>query len=360
MTRIKKIQQELAGQKLDALILRVFEGNNQNVLYLSGFSGSAAHLFITRRQAYLIADPRYWLRVANEVPDCKLIKMPRGARVTDMINQLLTRGKMSAKSRIGFEATHISVDLAGSWKKAIKAVLVPTVNFVERFRQFKDENEIALLTRACRATCKVYEEIVPLVKAGMSENELAFEIDMRLRRLGAVSNSFATIVAAGANAAVPHHATGTSKLKAGDPVILDFGGQYPGGYCSDITRTVFVPGKKPDQKLVEIYNVVLAANKKALRVLKPGITWKEFDRAARDHIESCGYGKYFTHGLGHSLGLAAHDPYDYEQYPFDIGTVITDEPGIYIERLGGVRIEDDLVVTATGATRLTTAPYWKF
>jgi Xaa-Pro aminopeptidase len=360
MTRIKRIQQALAKQKLDAIIVRVFEGASQNVLYLTGFSGSSAHLFITRHQAFIIADPRYWLRVADEVKGCRLVKLQRGGKASEIINQLLARTNLSARSRVGFEAAHVSVDLAGTWKKEIQATLVPTVHFVERFRQFKDEQEIELLRAACRSTSRVYNEVVPLIKPGMRENELAFEIDMRLRRGGAVSNSFSTIVAAGANAAVPHHATSNSRLKAGDPVIMDFGGVYSGGYCSDITRTVFVPGKQPAAKLVEVYNIVLAANKEAYRALKPGITWKEFDRAARDYIEKAGWGKYFSHGLGHSLGLVAHDPYDYENYPFDVGTVITDEPGIYIEGLGGVRIEDDLVVTANGAARLTNAPYWKF
>lgn len=360
MSRVKKVQQALVKQKLDAIILRVFEGDSQNVLYVSGFSGSAAHLLITRKQAFIIADPRYWIRVPLEVAECKLVKLQRGAKATAVINELLLKSKLGAKSRVGFEAGHVSVDLASTWKKEIKATLVPTVHFVERFRQFKDADEIELLRKACKSTSKVYNEVVPLIKAGMTENELAFEIDMRLRKHGAVGNSFTTIVAAGPNAAVPHHSTGDRKLKAGEPVVMDFGGIYPGGYCSDITRTAFVPGKKPDKRMVEIYNIVLEANKKAFKALKPGIKWAEFDKVARDHIDQSGYGKYFTHGLGHSLGLVAHDPYDYANDPFDVGMVVTDEPGIYVEGLGGVRIEDDVVVTARGAERLTTAPYWKF
>jgi Xaa-Pro aminopeptidase len=360
MSRINQIQRELARKKLDAIILRVYEGNSQNVLYLSGFSGTTAHLFITRRQAYIIADPRYWLRVAEEVSACKLVKLPRGAKATDTINSLISRSKLGTKSRIGFEAAHVSVELARVWKKEIQATLVPTVHFVERFRQYKDKQEIELLRKACQLTSKVYVEIVPLIKAGMKESDLAFEIDMRLRRAGALANSFPTIVATGVNSALPHHATGQTRLKAGDPVIMDFGGVFAGGYCSDITRTAFVPGKKPQAKMAEIYNIVLAANQKAFKALSPGMTWKDFDRVARDHINQSGYGEYFSHGLGHSLGLAAHDPFDYESELFFSGTVITDEPGIYIEGFGGVRIEDDLVVTDRGATRLTTAPYWKF
>lgn len=360
MSKVKKIQQALSKQKLDAIILRVFEGDSQNVLYVSGFSGSAAHLLITKKQAYIITDARYWLRINQEVSEFKLVKLQRGVRVAEVVNELLAKAKLGAKSRVGFESAHVSVDLAGNWKKEIKANLVPTVHFVERFRQYKDENEIEQLRKACRSTSKVYNEVVPLIRAGMTENELAFEIDMRLRKHGASGNSFTTIVASGPNAAVPHHSTGQRKLRAGEPVVMDFGGIYTGGYCSDITRTAFVPGKKPQAKMVEIYNVVLEANKKAFRALKPGIMWKEFDKIARDHISDAGFGKYFTHGLGHSLGLVAHDPYDYENDPFQEGMVVTDEPGIYIEGLGGVRIEDDVVVTTDGAERLTLAPYWKF
>lgn len=358
--RIKRVQKALAKQNLDALIVRVWEGDNQNVLYLSGFAGTTGVLVITQKKAYIVTDARYYLRAAQEAPAYKLVKVLRGKKVADHINEALTDAGLKKTSRVGFEAGHISVQVAEEWKKSIKATLVPTTHLVERFRQFKDNEEIELLRRACRSTSKVYNEVAGVIKAGMTELEVAFEIDMRLRKHGAMANSFTSIVASGPNSAIPHHATADRKLKAGEPVIMDFGGLYNGGYCSDITRTVFVAGKAPDAKMVEIYNVVLAANKAALKALKPGIMMKDFDKVARDYIAQKGFGKYFTHGLGHSLGLVAHDPYDYEHDPFDVGMVVTDEPGIYIEGFGGVRIEDDVVVTADGAERLTNAPYWKF
>lgn len=358
--RIKKVQKALAKNKLDALLVRVNELDNQNVLYLSGFAGTTAVLVITAKKAYIITDARYYLRAAEEAPHFKLVKHIRGKKVADHINEVLAGEGLKKSAKIGFEARHISVDVAEMWKKAIKGTLVPTRHLVEAFRQFKDEDEIEALRKACRSTSKVYNEVAELIRPGMTENEVAFEIDTRLRKHGAITNSFTSIVASGPNSAIPHHATGDRKLKAGEPVIMDFGGLYPGGYCSDITRTVFVPGKKPDKKMVEIYNTVLAANKKAFKALKPGIMWKQFDKIARDVITEAGYGKYFTHGLGHSLGLVAHDPFDYDHTPFGVGMVVTDEPGIYIEGFGGVRIEDDVVVTADGAERLTNAPYWKF
>ena len=358
--RIKRVQKALSKQNLDALLVRVWEGDNQNVLYLSGFAGSTGVLVITQKKAYIVTDARYYSRAVEEAPAYKLVKHVRGKKVTEHINEALKDAELTKTSRVGFEAGHISVEVAENWKKELRGELVPTFHLVERFRQFKDDKEIRQLRHACKDTSKVYNEVAEIIKPGMMETDVAFELDMRLRKHGAITNSFTSIVASGPNSAVPHHATGDRKLKAGEPVILDFGGLFPGGYCSDITRTVFVPGKKPDAKMIKIYNVVLAANKAAFKALKPGIMWKEFDKIARDHIAKEGFGQYFTHGLGHSLGLVAHDPYDYENDPFQEGMVVTDEPGIYIEGFGGVRIEDDVVVTEDGAERLTTAPYWKF
>lgn len=359
-TRLKKIQKALSRNNLDALLVRVWEGDNQNVLYLSGFAGTTGVLVITQKKAYIVTDARYYLRAVEEAPAFKLVKVQRGSKVARHINEALSDAGLGKSAKVGFEAGHISVEVAEQWKKDIKGNLIATHHLVERFRQFKDDEEIEKLRFACRSTSKVYNEVAELIRAGMTETDVSFEIDMRLRKHGAITNSFTSIVASGPNSAIPHHATGNRKLKAGEPVIMDFGGLYPGGYCSDITRTVFVPGKKPDKKMVEIYNVVLAANKAAFKALRPGIMWKEFDKVARDYIVQKGFGKYFTHGLGHSLGLVAHDPYDYEHDPFEVGMVVTDEPGIYIDGFGGVRIEDDVVVTEDGAERLTNAPYWKF
>ncbi len=359
-TRLKKLQKSLAKHKLDALIVRVNEGDNQNVLYLSGFGGTTGVLVITAKKAFIVTDARYYVRAAAEADGYKLVKVIRGKRVVEHINEALKQAQLTKTSRIGFEAAHTPVQIAEMWGKDIHGKLVGTTHIVERFRQYKDAEEIAALRKACRITSRVYNEVAAVMKAGMTENDVCFELDMRLRKYGAVKNSFDTIVASGPNSAIPHHATGERKLKAGEPVVMDFGGLFPGGYCSDITRTAFVPGKKPTAKMQEIYNIVLGANKAAFRALKPGVKYRDYDKVARDYIDEHGYGKYFTHGLGHSLGLVAHDPYDYEHDPFDVGAVVTDEPGIYIDGVGGVRIEDDLVVTADGAERLTNAPYWKF
>lgn len=364
--RLKRLQAALPKAKIKGLLLRVNESgqstqpNNQNVLYLSGFGGSTAVLLVTADKALIVADARYWARCKIEAKDFELVKIERGKKVSGAINEALSRAGITAKNKVGFESHRLPHQIWEDWQKELKVTLVATTGMVERLRQYKESGEIAELRAACKATSKVYQEVVALMEAGMTENDIAFEIDMRLRKHGAVDNSFSSIVASGPNSAIPHHATGERKLKPGEPVVMDFGGVFSGGYCSDITRTVFVPGKAPTAKMKEIYNIVLAANQAARKALKPGIMYREYDKVARDYIHQKGYGQYFSHGLGHSLGLEAHDPFDYEHAPLEVGAVFTDEPGIYIDGVGGVRIEDDLVVTADGAERLTMAPYWKF
>ncbi len=365
-TRLKKLQKSLEQNKLSGLLIRVVESgqstqpNNQNVLYLSGFAGSTAILLITKTNAYIVADARYYSRAQSEAPDFELVKIVRGDKIPDVLNKALSQAGLTKKSKVGFESHQVPYEIAELWKSSLKANLVPVKGLVEKLRQYKTDDEIEKLRKACRASCKAYDDILELIKPGVREIYLANEIDASLRRHGAVGNSFGTIVASGPNSAIPHHATGDRKMKAGEPVVMDFGGLFPSGYCSDITRTIFVPGKEPKKKMKEIYEIVLQANQAARKALKPGLKYREYDKVARDYIDQAGYGKYFTHGLGHSLGLEAHDPWDYENATMEEGSVFTDEPGIYIEGEGGVRIEDDLVVTANGAKILTPAPYLEF
>ena len=358
--RVKALRNRLRKEKLDALILMTDEGNNRNPYYLTGFGGTTGVVAISKRSVVLAVDGRYSLRARREARGVTVVDTPKGKRLPHQGSYVLAACSalgLARKARVGFEAARVPVAHARSWESTLKKKLVPTEGLVERQRGVKDAAEIRALTKAARITSEVFVEVEKQMRAGMRERDVAFLIDVGLRAHGATGNSFSTIVASGPNSAVPHHETGGRKLKAGEPVVLDFGGIFDGGYCSDLTRTVFVRGKKPHPKLADAYRTVLGANKRALRALKAGLTWKEYDAVARSYIEERGYGKHFTHGLGHSLGLEAHDPYDYARDAFQAGVVITNEPGIYIEGTGGIRIEDDVLVTTRGAKRLTNAPY---
>ena len=360
MKRLKKLKEILIKEKLAALIVVNQENNNKNVFYLSGFGGTTGALVVARTRAALAVDGRYTERAKKEVNGISIVSalsMPKDAVLSGYIRPALTALGIRKGARVGYEGMRVPVLMCHSWKRMLPVTLVPTKHIVERMRQVKDAYEIKQIATAARMTSRALGSVLPRIRAGMSERQFAFLIESALKKNGALAPSFETIVASGANAAIPHHQTSNRRMRAGESVVVDCGGLFPGGYSSDITRTVFVPGKKPHQKLLDAYRAVCGAHKKAFDVLAPGVLWKEYDRAARDYITHKGFGKYFTHGVGHSIGLDVHDPYDYAHDPFEEGNIITDEPGIYIPKLGGVRIEDDILITKTGAGKLSTAPY---
>jgi Xaa-Pro aminopeptidase len=356
--RLGRLRLALKHSRVEAFVVFTEEGENRNVFYLSGFSGTAAMLLVTRRYAFIVSDPRYAERIRSEAPDFSPIVLGRNERYSDVLLRLFKRARVSREGRVGYEGFRTPVLTLEVWKKRMRPYrLFPLEDIVGRNRQYKSKEEIVFLRDAARRTSRAFADIRRRVRSGMREREVALEIDIALRRHGAVENSFETIVASGPNAAIPHHHTGERRLKAGDAVVMDFGGRYPSGYASDLTRTVFVSGKKPDPELLSIYKIVLAANRAATRGVKAGMTWRDYDALARSHIAEKGYEQYFTHSVGHSLGLEAHDPYDYRNDPIRVGTVFTNEPGIYIPGKGGVRIEDDLAMTAKGLIQLTNASY---
>lgn len=358
--RLKKLKEVLRREKLHALIVVTNENNNKNVFYLSGFSGTTGALVVSRKKATLAVDGRYTLRAKKEAKGIRIVSA-LSAKKTGALSGYLEAAfkelRLPKGARVGYEGMRVPVLVARSWSTILRVKLVPTKNAVEHLREVKDTEEMRALARAARLTSQAFVDVLPRIRKGMTESHVALLIEYALRKRGAIQASFDTIVASGPNAAMPHHKTGTRKLQGGDSVVIDFGGLFPDGYVSDITRTLFIPGKKPHPKLIEAYRTVLIAHKKALDALHPGLTWADYDRAARSYIKEEGFGEYFTHGVGHSLGLEVHDPYDYENHPFKEGAVLTVEPGIYLPGIGGVRIEDDVVVTASGAKKLSHAPY---
>lgn len=359
-TRLRSLRKKLIDAQIDALVIATSEESNKNVRYMSGFGGSDGLLLITTKHAYGYVDARYTERFKKEAADFSLVTIPSRVATPQVITALIAEAKLGKDAQIGFEAHRVTVEEYETWKKELPHSLVATFGLVEYLRQYKDAEELKLIKRACKLSGAAYFDFVSFVKPGMIESDVAREVDRALLKHGARRTAFPTIVASGPNAAIPHHEPGNRKLKAGETVIIDYGGEIIEGYSADITRTVFVPGAKPDPELVKIYDIVLTAQKKAAKAIKPGISWKEYDTVAREHIVSQGYGENFTHSLTHSLGLDTHDPFIYKTHGISEGVVLTNEPGIYLPGKGGVRIEDDFVIMKTGAKKLTNVPYNPF
>lgn len=357
--RLKSLRRVLQQKRIGVFVLYTHEDDNRNVLYLSGFSGTMAVIIVTKHSAFIGVDSRYTERAKIEAPHFTLIDIKSRQSFSDIIKEALKRSHEKI-GKIGYEGFRVPVLTAKAWNRAFPKKLTPLEDVVGTLRQCKSKDEVEAILKACRATDRTFEDVRRRVKAGMREIEVAHDIDATLRKHGAIENGFSTIIASGPNAAIPHHNTGDRRIRPGEPVVMDFGGRFKGGYCSDLTRTIFVPGKKPDPEIKHIYQIVLEANKAAFLALKPGISWKAYDGVARSYIEGQGYAEFFTHGLGHSLGLEAHDPYDYRNDPIKVGTVFTNEPGIYLPGRGGVRIEDDIVMTKNGPQKLTRASYETF
>lgn len=344
------------------LVVPVHEGNSKNVFYLSGFKGTTGVLVVSNTKTALAVDGRYRERAKRETEGVLLIDAEIGSRdayLSGYARAALRALRAPEHARVGFEGMRLPTLVHAMWKRAIPYTLLPTKNIVETVREVKDEYEIRALAEAARRSSAAFKQFASHITHGKTERELADLLEELLVAHGAVRPSFDTIVASGPNAALPHHETGTRKLASGESVIIDFGGIFSSGYCSDISRTVFVPGKGPHPKLIHAYHAVDAARRAALKVLTRGATWKSYDAAARDYLTREGFGKNFLHGVGHSLGLEVHDPYDYT-HPFREGVVMTDEPGVYLPGLGGVRIEDDVVITNGSPRVLSSAPLSRY
>ncbi|MEN6519980.1 MAG: Xaa-Pro peptidase family protein [Armatimonadota bacterium] len=344
--RLERIREEMSKQRVDAMLIT----NLVNIRYISGFTGSTATVIITNDEAIILVDSRYVLQASGECPDFDVILYSGG--VLEAAAEILDE---SAPKRLGFEPNCVTYSTHLELRRVVSknTRLIGVKGMVEKLRMVKDSGEIDAIKRAVVVADKCFSHVVSWVKPGMTEREIALEMDTYMRKLGAEKESFDTIVAAGPNAACPHHQPTGDVLKEGQMLKMDFGALVD-GYCSDLTRTIFMG--EPDERQREVYNVVLDAQMAAIHAIKPGVKGSEIDTIAREHIKSEGYGDYFGHGLGHSIGLTVHDGDGFSQRSsivLEPGMVITVEPGIYVEDWGGVRIEDDIVVTESGVEVLT-------
>lgn len=339
------MREELASQGLEALLIT----NSYNRRYITGFTGSSGYVLVTADKAYLLTDFRYMTQGAEQAPDYEIVehKQKPMESVKELLNGL-------GIGRLGFEQNDLVYGTYTSYKTDLEPVeLVPTSLVVEKLRMIKDESELAIIQEAADLADRTFSHILKFLKPGVSEKDIALEMEFFMRKHGATSSSFDTIVASGERSALPHGVASDRKLGANEFVKLDFGALYK-GYCSDLTRTVVLG--QPTDKHKEIYNIVLEAQLACLAGLKPGMTGREGDALARDVIVKAGYGDRFGHGTGHSFGLQIHENPRLSMacdVVLEPGMTLTVEPGIYLPGFGGVRIEDDVVVTDTGIRVLT-------
>ncbi len=310
----------------------------ENRFYVSGFTGSTGYALILREGAYFITDFRYISQVKEECPGYEIIEISTTRSLGQVLEEL-------GLEKLGFEEDFMTVEALDILKKDFKGELLPMGRFIEKIRQIKRDDEIDLMRKAQAIADDTFTYMLDYIKPGMSEREVYLELVNQLTARGASGESFTAIVASGKRGALPHGRASDKIIEKGDFLTLDFGCVYK-GYCSDMTRTICI-GKASDRQR-EIYELVLKAQKEALKAIKPGAVCSDVDKVARDIIGDAGYGENFGHGLGHSIGLEVHENPRFNQIDdtiLEAGMVMTDEPGIYITDFGGVRIEDLVYVT---------------
>ena len=344
--RVQAFLDKMQEKELDGIIIN----NLKNVYYLTGFWGSNGTVFISRDRQILVTDARYIIAAKQEVT---------GFEIFAERDELATIAKIAKDmdlSQIGFE-DEISVSYYHRMQTAFEGMeLLPQSQFVEALRMIKDETEIATIRKACSISDQAFHDALEFIKPGKTEIEIANFLDFRMRELGAAGLSFDTILASGINSSKPHAHPMHKPVELGEAITMDFGCLYD-HYVSDMTRTIYL-GHASDEQ-AEIYNTVLKANQALIDQAKDGLGFRDFDKIPRDIIVEAGYGEYFTHGIGHGIGLDIHEEPYFSQTSTEViksGMVLTDEPGIYIEGKYGVRIEDDILITDTGCEVLTLAP----
>jgi len=345
--RVQRLRQALREQGLDALLVT----RPENQRYLSGFTGGDGALLITQSHALLITDFRYYEQVAEEAPDWQLVKLD--GKLPSILRPLFKEHQVRS---LAFESTYVSFAQYQEWKRATRGVKwVPAKDVVESLRLVKDKDELVQMRKAIAISDAACDHIREFIEIGMTEKQVAWELESYMRTHGAENLAFPLIVGSGPNGAKPHAVLQERPIRKGEPIVLDLGARV-NGYNSDLTRTICLG--KPGQKLQEIYDIVLRAQLAAEEGAKPGMKGQEVDALARQVIRDAGHAEQFGHGLGHGVGLAVHEGPSAGQnaaITLETGMVCTIEPGIYLPGWGGVRIEDIVLFTATGVEVLSHA-----
>ncbi len=336
----------LPKENLDFLLVTFLP----HVRYLSGYSGSNGMILLSAGSSVFFTDFRYKDQARGQVKNMKVTTVKR-----DLFSSLSGVASLRGKRiKLGLEADHVSCQVYRRLKSLLPdCLLVPTENIVETLTVKKDKGEVEKIRKAVRITDRAFSEILSFIKPGVKELDIAAELEYRMKKNGSSAPSFETIVASGKRGALPHGVASSKRIKKGEFVTMDFGAVFD-GYTADMTRTVVVG--KASKKQKQVYNLVLRAQRRAISRAKSRMKACDLDKTARDVIKRAGYGKYFGHGLGHGIGLLVHDNpavNPTNQLRLEPGMVITIEPGVYIPNWGGVRIEDDILITQRGCQNLT-------
>lgn len=344
MNKLEKLRAAFSSYGVDAVLIT----SSFNRRYMTNFTGTAGAALISMDKALFLTDFRYIEQASKQCGGYEIVK------ISGTIPEEVSRqAKKLGITKLGFEEDHLTFSLYKAYEKEIDAELIPLSGAVEKLRLIKTDAEIKILKEAADIADAAFKHILDFLRPGKTELEVSNELEFFMRKAGAASSSFNTIVASGYRSALPHGVASDKIIELGDFVTMDFGAYYK-GYVSDITRTVAVG--KPDEKLKEIYEIVLEAQLRGMNGIKPGITGKEADALTRDYIAEKGYGDHFGHSTGHGIGLEVHEGPSLSfksDLVLEPGMVVTCEPGIYIPGLGGVRIEDDTLITKDGNEALT-------
>ncbi|MEC9451086.1 MAG: aminopeptidase P family protein [Chloroflexota bacterium] len=339
-SRISYLRDKISESDIDTL----FISNKDNIRYYSGFTGTFAFLLISKEKSIIITDSRYTLRAEEESPDYEIYQLKSGD------NWIENSTNITKTKIIGYEGDHVSVNLLNQLKKRAEKINA-WKDFSEKItlgRIIKSEEEVRILQETINISDSAFNTVSKKINIGMTEKDVAWEMEKEMRELGAESPSFDTIVASGINGSKPHHSPTDKLINNNEAITIDMGAKYK-GYCSDLTRTIFIG--EPDEKFKKIYTTVLRAQLISMETAQPEMTGEEIDKIARDIIAAEGYGEYFGHSLGHGVGIEIHENPGVgpnSKNSIKPGMVYTIEPGIYIENWGGIRIEDMVIMTESG------------
>lgn len=342
--KLQKLRAEMKRRDIEALLVT----SPFNLRYITEFTGTAGLAIVTQDKAVFITDFRYTEQAGVQVKEFEVVQAKK-----NLMDEAVQTVHSLGVQTLTFEQDYMTYATAVQYKEKVEVEMEPVSNLIEKIRMVKTPEEVVVLKAAAKIADDAFEHICGYIRPGLTELEVSNELEFFMRKQGATSSSFDIIVASGLRSALPHGVATDKIIEKGDMITLDFGALY-NGYISDITRTVAVG--EPSGQMKEIYDIVLKAQELGVKKIGPGMSGIEADAIARDFIKSRGYGEAFGHSTGHGIGLEVHESpglSSRSETVLEPGMAVTVEPGIYLPGVGGVRIEDDILITESGNERLT-------